>query len=228
MNISIISDIGVRRKENQDNYWYARLSIDNKEAGIICLCDGMGGLDNGKLASKIVVEAIREYLKTNSNFQDLSEVILQSNKTIYNLGKSSKQLMGTTCTVLMCYDGRYMIYHVGDTRCYVRHCNDVQQLTTDHSALTKYGITKENNPDMYKKYKSKLTRCLGVKENIALDYIEGIYESGDVFLVCSDGFWHFFDTGTMLDGRVDDLDNLVYNCINKGETDNITVGVLYI
>jgi len=221
------TDKGIKRKENQDNYWSALLSVDDIESGIICLCDGMGGLNNGGLASRMVVESVKEYIKTSVDFTGLIDVIRHINKTIYELGKSENQSMGTTCTILFCSSGKYEILHVGDSRCYKTNSEGIFELvTTDHSALKKYNITKEDNYDLWKKFKNSLTRCIGVKPDVTIDYLEGNYTEGDKFMLCSDGLWHFLDEKVFRNESILDFDLLIQQCIDNGETDNITIGVL--
>lgn len=226
MKIDSLTDIGVRRKENQDNYWSALLKVDGEDAGVICLCDGMGGLNNGGLASRIVVESVRDYFKKNIDFDGLSAVLQSANNTIHSIANGEGSRMGTTCTVLLCYEGTYRILHVGDSRCYLLRDHVFKALTHDHSALAKYKITKKNNPELYRKYKNSLTRCIGVKDYVQTDYVEGTYQSGDVFLCCSDGLWHYFDDNTYSEEELFQLKPLIKKCIDLGETDNITVGLL--
>lgn len=228
MTINSLTDIGIKRKENQDNYWSALLTVDGQEAGVICLCDGMGGMNNGGLASKIVVEAVRDYIKTDIDFDGLREVIQQANTTIYEIGSDEQSPMGTTCTILLCYNGRYQILHVGDTRCYLLRSTSFEPLTKDHSALKKYGITKKENEKLYNKYKNKLIRCIGAKPSVQLDYLEGEYQDEDTFFVCSDGLWHYLDDYDYYAEELFDLPELIKKCINSGETDNITAGILRI
>lgn len=228
MKIISLTDIGVKRQENQDNYWAARLSIDGDEAGVICLCDGMGGLDNGGLASRIVVESVSRYLLTYTDFKGLESVIKEANDKIMFLSGLDNVQMGTTCTVVYCFRGKYKIYHVGDSRCYLLRGDSFEPLTVDHSALVKYGITKDNSPELYKKYKNSLTRCVGVVKNLYLDYYEGEYFEGDSFLCCSDGLWHYLEDFEFEKKDLFDLKTLINKCIDSGETDNITVGILSI
>ena len=227
MKLISLTDIGVKRRENQDNYWSALLSVDGEEAGVICMCDGMGGLNSGGLASKMVASAVRDYLKTSIDFYGLKDVIEQANKSIYELSNGDKSaVMGTTCTVLLCYQGKYRILHVGDSRCYLLSNHEFNALTVDHSAIKQYGITKEKSELLYKRYKNSLTRCIGVKPEVTLDYYEGNYSKGDSFLVCSDGLWHYLEDYDYFEEDLFDLKGLVQKCMDSGETDNITVGVL--
>lgn len=231
MKLSSLTDIGIKRKDNQDNYWSARLSVDGKEVGVICLCDGMGGLDNGGLASRIVVEAVKEFFSNSVDLDELKQVVKDSNNLIYNKSIAERVSLGTTCTILICMDGYYHILHIGDSRCYKRSglTGDVTILTTDHSVLAKYKRAgKTLPPNLVKKYKNTLTRCIGVAGHIDLDYYNGKYSEGDLFLVCSDGFWHFLDFNSFYNSDFSDLSSLIKSYIGRGETDNITVGILEI
>lgn len=226
MKIQSLTDIGVKREENQDNFWAAHLAVDGEEAGVICLCDGMGGLSNGRLASRMVVSDVRDFFKSSIDFDELSSVLQRSNKAIYELASGEGVRMGTTCTVLLCYQGIYKILHVGDSRCYLLRGESFESLTRDHSALVKYGIKKSEAPELYRKYKNSLTKCMGVLDNVSLDYYEGQYQDGDTFLCCSDGLWHYFDDYNFTREELFDLGSLFRKCMNSGETDNITVGLL--
>lgn len=226
MKIYSLTDKGDARRDNQDNFWSARLRVNEEEAGIICLCDGMGGLENGELASRMVVQAVKSYILSDFDFEKIGEVLRDVNSRIkeYSNGKA----MGTTCTVLQCYKGRYKICHIGDSRAYLLRDNAISLLTSDHSAIHEYGISKKENPDLWEKYKSKLTRCIGVKEEISPDYYQGVYREGDSFFLCSDGCWHYLEDYGFNTDKFVDL-NWLFSAIRAyGETDNITAGILQI
>ena len=225
MNLQSISDIGVRRKDNQDNYWGALATVDGSECGIACVCDGMGGLNNGGLASKIVVDAVRDGFKSGVPFKELEGVLQHANSIIYE--KSSYGETGTTCTIVEAIDGRYRLLHIGDSRCYrLSKRGGFDVLTVDHSALRMYDLSPEKDYNMWKKYKNSLTRCIGVKPRIKVDYREGSYNKGDKFLVCSDGMWHLFEKACFHLEDLNDLRLLVNKAIREGETDNITCCII--
>lgn len=227
MVINSLTDIGVTRSSNQDNFWASRLSVNGKEQAVICLCDGMGGLSHGELASKMVVSAVRGYLLSGNPFDGLDNVIKKVNLEIYRTSSEDKtKMMGTTCTCLQCVDGEYRVWHVGDSRAYLVRNGESKQITIDHSAIRKYGVTKENNPQMYEKYKNKLTRCVGVKQDLQLDYYEGGARVGDRFILCSDGCWRVFEGKDFDVKLLSDLRRLIDTCIEYGETDNLTASVL--
>ena len=133
MDIISLTDKGVYRENNQDNYWAAVLDVNGEEAGVICLCDGMGGLENGELASRLVTSAVREYILKDFDFSGIIGVLEKVNRKIYNMsGGDSSKLMGTTCTIVMCYRGKYNVYHIGDSRGYLFRDGKSYQITEDH------------------------------------------------------------------------------------------------
>lgn len=222
MKIRGVTDIGVSRSENQDNFWASLLQIDGQEMGVVCVCDGMGGLSNGGTASRIVVEDVRSSLLEGVDVSNLASIIKQSNTTIYNVSKSGSK-MGTTCTTICCIGSKFFLFHIGDSRCYQIRGNKIRQLSTDHSAIKKFNIPKEDS--RYEKYKSKLTRCIGVKPSIQIDSFAGDYVVGDKFMLCSDGFWHTFEESNN-SLPLDNLEGCIKSCIKHGEKDNITVCML--
>lgn len=224
MNLQSISDIGTKRKDNQDNYWCAIANVDGSDCGVVCVCDGMGGLNNGGLASKIVVEAVKDGFKSGVPFRELEGVLQDANSVIYNKSNNvTNGKMGTTCTLLEVMNGRYKILHIGDSRCYrISKRGGFDVLTVDHSALRQYDLSPEKDYNMWMKYKNSLTRCIGVKPRIKVDYREGSYNKGDKFLVCSDGMWHLFEKSCFHMEDLNDLRQLVNKAIREGELDNIT------
>lgn len=227
MNIVTLTDIGSVRTENQDNYWSSILRCNDMEYGIVCVCDGMGGLLNGRLASSAVIRVVREYFMSNIDFDGIVPVLNNINKKIYSTSKGDlKKAMGTTCTLLMCCNGEYKIYHIGDSRAYLCRNNSFLLLTKDHSAIAEYGISKKSNPKLYAKYKNKLTKCIGAVSDILPDVLKGTYQYGDKFLLCSDGCWHYFDDFGIDINDINDLSVLFKKCKDSGETDNITAGLL--
>lgn len=229
MVLNSLTDIGQSRQSNQDNFWASRLKVDGYEQSVICLCDGMGGLSHGELASKMVVSAVRSHILEGKPFQGINELLQKVNNDIYASSQGDKsKLMGTTCTCLKYCDGEYEIWHVGDSRAYLVRDGQITQLTSDHSATKKYNVTKQNNPQLWEKYKNKLTRCIGVKPQVQLDYFDGVAKQGDRFVLCSDGCWRVFEDNDFDINLLTDLRKLFDTCIQLGETDNLTMSILTI
>lgn len=227
MEIYSVTDIS-KREENQDNYWCGILDVEGSEVGVLCVCDGMGGLDFGEKASRIVVEKIRNHVVCTGSLEGLGDVIVEANNTIKEVIASKRS--GTTCTVLMCRDGRYLVYNIGDSRCYHWYTEKgkpyVYQITEDHTVLQRYKKEgKEITPQIASKYKNVLTRCIGVDKAL-YDCFEGEYSEGDSFLVCSDGFWHTLSEEDFFNGNIYNLREMIRKCQRLGEVDNITACLL--
>lgn len=228
MIIKSVTNIS-KKMENQDNYWSAILNVEGREVGVLCVCDGMGGLNDGARASKEVVLRVRDSLLSTGSEVELGEVISKANDFIKQTsgGKAS----GTTCTVLICSDGKFSVYNVGDSRCYhwsdTKSRNFVRQITEDHTVIEKYRREgKELTPEELRKYKNVLTRCVGASKTAKYDVFEGRYSEGDSFLVCSDGFWHTIKDEDFLTGSINNIEDIVERCMELGETDNITACIL--
>lgn len=219
MLIEGYTDIGVRYPNNQDTFWSAKVKADDREYAILAMCDGMGGLDDGSFASSLVISSIRDSIIAGLiSKEDIYNAILSANQQILDKYKETNKQCGTTCTVAVIGGGYYYGWHIGDTRFYQFRGNSYRVLTEDHTVLNnkrKKGI--DVTEELTKKYKSILSRCIGVSQKPRLDSFEGDYESGDVFIACSDGFWNFWNMDTSsLQERINEVKV-------KGERDNITV-----
>lgn len=229
MQLRSLTDKGGSRSENQDNYWAAVAEVDGVEVGAVCLCDGMGGLNNGREASKVVVQGVKDYLVKSFEYDGLAHILSEANSKIHSMGGASKEtMMGTTCSILLVSEGRYRILHVGDARVYLLRAGRSYRLTDDHSAVVALKIDRFKEPEKFFKYRSKLTRCIGAKPSVTPDTYVGDYVPGDIFFVCSDGVWHTFDNNPLSESDIVDLRRLFDRCIAEGEHDNLTACVLYV
>lgn len=219
---------------------------------VICICDGMGGLSDGARASQTAASYIREVIMGELedgtiNEDAIENAMLRANADLKKSSTTAK--VGTTCTIFIAVDGEYRIFHVGDSRCYkVNRDNTYKVLTTDHTAYQRYtqrhDLRRKNgefflkgeriDKSIVRKFRSSLTRCLGVKERTQVDIYEGFYEPGEIFLVASDGFWHRLtaDPRWTMDLRrnfhEEHFKGLVRTFKNRGEKDNLTVAAVQV
>lgn len=229
------TDVGRKRKANEDN-----MSNAITQNGLVSVvCDGMGGHVGGATASKIAVSTIIQNL-TDNYYDDpriaIGESIDRANKAI--LGKAAEQPeltgMGSTCVLLLVRAGKVYIGHVGDSRIYLVRSRRIIQLTKDHSyvqMLVDSGeITKEQAE--HHPRKNEITNALGIPNmspaTIAEDAI--IPESGDCFLLCSDGLSGMVDDKTLCreisrqteKNTQNRVDRLIALANDNGGVDNIT------
>lgn len=229
MRIDAITEIGPKRKDNQDSYWVAKIRENSQDGVIACLCDGMGGLDKGALTSQTVVRAVREFISQgNWVLSDLIPMLEELNTSLYHKGKRDGYRAGTTCTLVKLFNYNYDVLHVGDSKCFRVdiETNESIQLTEAHNL---YEYWKANDPnrlvglsnEKLRKTKNTLTRCIGAEEQVRLDRYQGKYVAGDKFVICSDGFWHMVEAGYPVN-KITNLHEYVQMCIQQGETDNLT------
>ena len=234
-----ISDIGFRRRNNQDAQ-AVRIASDfetwKQRGHVLMVADGMGGHAVGELASKIAVDTVpHAYLKDNDRElpSALRNAVETANTAIFDRGMANREFlrMGTTCTVLTLSRQGVVIGHVGDSRAYRIRGSRIDQLTFDHSLqweLIRQGHMKPEEVYLHEP-RNVITRSLGPEPSIRVD-IEGPFGvvAGDTYLLCSDGL-----TSHLRDDEIGmiahelppgDACRLLVNLANlRGGSDNITV-----
>ena len=236
MEVYFQSDIGKRRKSNQD---YTATFTNQKNQLLALLADGMGGHQAGDIASRQAVEEIG--IAWEATMIDDSEKavqwflqhIQQTNQRIFEKGQSQPTLsgMGTTLEVVTILDNHLALAHVGDSRIYLFREQRLIALTEDHSlvnALLKSGeITQEmaeNHPR-----KNIITRSLGMPGSLEVDVAIHKIEDHDQLLLCSDGLTNMVSepkiTQILLEAASlqDASQRLIEEANAKGGLDNITV-----
>lgn len=236
MEVYFQSDIGKRRKSNQD---YTATFTNQKNQLLALLADGLGGHQAGDIASRQAVEEIG--IAWEATMIDDSEKavqwflqhIQQTNQRIFEKGQSQPTLsgMGTTLEVVTLLDNHLALAHVGDSRIYLFREQRLIALTEDHSlvnALLKSGeITQEmaeNHPR-----KNIITRSLGMPGSLEVDVAIHKIEDHDQLLLCSDGLTNMVSepkiTQILLEAASlqDASQRLIDEANAKGGLDNITV-----
>ena len=201
-----ISDIGLRRRNNQDACTVQVCSEQQewqRRGHLFMVADGMGGHAVGELASKIAVDTIphTHYKSQHPELSDaLREAIETANHAIHERGTHNRDFerMGTTCSTLVLGPSGALIGHVGDSRVYRVNQGKICQLTFDHSLqweLIRQGRMKPEDVYLHQP-RNVITRSLGPEPEVDVD-VEGPWpvEPGDTFILCSDGLTgHVADT----------------------------------
>lgn len=198
------TDIGRKRKSNQDSYF---LSLEKK---LFVVADGMGGHNGGDIASQMAVKTLPEYVIKNSDMDPallLSGSIKESNRAIKHFGETHPELVGMGTTIVSFYFRGQNIYigNVGDSRAYLISSKKIFQLTKDHSLVQEklnYGVYTREQAALDPQ-KNVLVRTVGFEDDVDADIFTYKVVKNDIFLCCSDG----------LHGKVSDED-IVY-IINK-------------
>jgi len=236
-----ISDIGMRRKNNQDSaavQLCADQEVWNQYGHLFIVADGMGGHAVGELASKIAVDTIPlTFFKSRAvdTHSALLEAIEHANAAIHERGTQNEDFkrMGTTCVVLVLSPQGAITGHVGDSRIYRVRDDRIEQLTFDHSLhweLQRAGRLKPGDA-FIPESKHVITRSLGPESSVKVD-VNGPHpvKPGDRFVLCSDGL-----TGHLKDSEIGmivrelpitESARLLVNLANlRGGSDNVTVVV---
>jgi serine/threonine protein phosphatase PrpC len=210
--------------------------------GIFMVADGMGGHAAGEVASAMAVQIVTRTIAPLQKQSDeeaeaaLKTALRDANRAIFErtIAEIDKQGMGTTASVLMLSRGHYLIGQVGDSRIYRARNGTLQQLTKDHSYVQEQVDAGFLTPEQarYHPYSNVITRCVGASRDVEPDTYQGDVQSGDVFLVASDGL-----TGMVDDSRLQEIvssgaspgrlvDMLIAEANGHGGLDNITAVVV--
>lgn len=230
-----LSDIGCARETNED-----ALSV-LPEQQIFVLADGMGGHNAGEIASQMACRLIPRFLQEKSTEagdprQILEDCIQQTHRAIYQESESNTEYKGMGTTVEVAWlKGRSLFWaHVGDSRIYLFRKDQLTQLTEDHSLVNDYlkkGIMTEeqarNTP-----MRNVILQAVGAADKIKVQTGCVDWESGDIFLLCSDGLSDIVEDEEIkmiLSGASDPEScarNLIERAKNLGAPDNVSVVLL--
>lgn len=197
------TDIGNVKSTNQDSFMLRVFTAKAGKMAFAVLCDGMGGLAKGEVASASLVNAFRKWseerlpvlcengIQDVDVYNDWCAIATEFNEKIKSYGKSSGVSMGTTVTAMLITEKRYYIINVGDTRAYELY-DGISVLTKDHSVVAREvelgNLTEEeaeNDPR-----RSVLLQCIGASDVVYPDVLFGDTRKDAVYMLCSDGFRH--------------------------------------
>ena len=208
------TDTGKEKNINQDAACVKRAKSPIGSISMAVICDGIDGLDKGELASSTVIKAFNSWFDyqlpiiiengmENQNkdiwkvlIKEIKEnwkrIIQEVNGKMIQYGKEKKCRLGTTVTALLILDEYcFLILHMGDSRIYLIR-NKIKQLTRDHTVtaleVAQGKISKEEAKQDPRKY--NLLQCVGLVEGIAPDIMIDTIQNGDVFLLCTEGFYN--------------------------------------
>ena len=187
-----------QRLHNEDSYGITQ--SDYETSGIVvlaALADGMGGLAQGEVASRLAVKTVIDGLSGQlENIQNNREGWLVSLVEQANAVVSEKvQNGGTTLSLVLLESTKMSIAHVGDSRIYFVRDREIRQLSEDHSLvalLVASGQISEAESQQHPD-RNVLTKSLGAKKRLSQGYVQTVtdieLQDGDVILLCSDGVW---------------------------------------
>jgi protein phosphatase len=242
-----ITDVGRRRKGNEDS-----LLVDD-DIGLYVVADGMGGHQAGEVASRVVVDVLRDYMKISHSEKDeqdlagidetLSEAanriisgILLANRTVYQLSLSNEayQGMGSTVSVVYFTENTLVAANVGDSPIYLIRDDTIEDLYVPHTMAAEHAaMAPKGSKPLGKQYRHMLTRAMGVQEAVTPDSSEIQVFKDDILVISSDGLSDKVSPEEILDivdkQHPDNVCRVLVDLANeRGGEDNITIIVLNI
>ena len=240
MNAFGITDKGKVRSANQDAY---RLSLSpDGEYVLAALCDGMGGVHGGEIASaaadsfmQYAEDMLRREPKSDAA-QVLREAAAYANLKVYDRAfrDESCRGMGTTLVAALVRPEDAAVVNIGDSRCYWLADGQLQQVTRDHSlvqSMVDRGLITEDEARSHPR-KNVIMRAVGLERTIRSDIFRLDIRPGDALLLCSDGLSNLVDAGEMesllLASSDDDAvcRELLRMALDRGAPDNVTLALV--
>ncbi|MEX2658555.1 MAG: Stp1/IreP family PP2C-type Ser/Thr phosphatase [Acidimicrobiales bacterium] len=228
------SDTGMVRTVNQDSSLVAE--------PLFAVADGMGGHAAGEVASQVAVEALR--LNAEPSAEGLVHAVRVANRAVWEKAEADPSMrgMGTTlCAVVLVAgsDGAeggdsVVVANVGDSRVYLFHNGELEQITEDHSLvedLVREGKLTHAEAKTHPQ-RNVVTRVLGIEEDVEVDSWHVDPYVGDRLLLCSDGLFNEVDDGPIagvlrrLEDPQEAAAELVRLANEGGGRDNVTVVVV--
>lgn len=248
--ISAGTDIGTMKKINQDSVLMKRIKTCRGRMAFAVLCDGMGGLKKGEVASAEVIRAFdqwantrlpqlcRQGLEDEKIRFDWKTIVVRMNSELAKYGKRQGIRLGTTVVVLLLTQARYFALNVGDSRIY-ELTDTVRRLTTDHSLMEREISMGRITPEEARTdpRRNVLLQCVGASDFVSPEFVFGTPADNAVYLLCSDGFRHEISTEEMYralapdqlcDAKVmhEKIGMLIELLKQRGEGDNITAALV--
>ncbi len=246
-NYGYCSDIGIEKQINEDSLLIRSANTSKGRIFLALICDGMGGLSNGEVASGTVIKCFSNWFSnylplflknkffTLNNLQDpINRVLKELNQKILFYGRQNRINLGTTATGIIILNNKYIIFHVGDTRIY-KISQDIIQITEDQTWMNnviknKILSKEEANKDSRK---NALLQCIGASKTVSPSFYFGEVKDGDLYLICSDGFRHLISKNEIFKEfsfkslvSKEDITNKLIDLVElnkkRNETDNIT------
>ncbi len=197
-----LTDTGCVRSENQDRV------LANHSLSLFVVADGMGGHSHGELAAELAISTVEYYVASSQDRFDvtwpfgynfelsvdanrLSTAIQLANRQVWNHSQQSPECagMGTTVAAILLSEGDVVIGNVGDSRVYLYRGNELKQVSFDDTFVNT--VARQAGADLEDlanhPMRNVLTQAAGSQDALDVHIVEQHLESGDVYLICSDG-----------------------------------------
>ncbi len=201
--ISAGTDAGITRKINQDSLYAGIMSAGDDRMVFAVLCDGMGGLKKGEVASASVIMAYRKWAMEQlphlmaDRFleeairREWCELAVRCNDRIRRYGAEHAIRLGSTAVVMLITEWRYYLMNIGDSRAY-EISDACRQLTQDQTVTAwevRMGLLTPEQAGRDPR-RNVLLQCVGAADAVYPDFFFGDTRRDAVYMLCSDGFRH--------------------------------------
>lgn len=248
--ISATTDVGIKKDTNQDSLSVKVINTNQGRMAFAILCDGMGGLQKGEVASAAVINAFNQWVMDelpalcNGPIEDhvireqWNKIITEMNQRIKSYGNYHQVQLGTTAVVMLITEGRYYILNVGDSRAY-EISDNIVQLTNDQTFIEREvalgHMTREEAEQDSRR--NVLLQCVGASPEVYPEMFFGDTKKDAVYMLCSDGFRHVISPQEIYNGlnpgvlvNEESMRNNATQLIEldkqRQETDNISVALV--
>lgn len=221
------SHVGLKRKVNEDSI----LMLADQQ--IFAVSDGMGGHAAGDVASAAVVDAIALLppgLEPADKMQAVRQALAGANDKVHALAVERRTTIGATVVVLVLADGHWLALWAGDSRLYRLRAGQIEMLTSDHSVVAELVLSGRMSWDEAELHpqSNQITRAVGVEPELQLQKVHGELQSGDRYLLCSDGLSKYagFETlrRILAVAPIETLaEQLIQLALDGGGADNVSV-----
>lgn len=244
-----ISNGGSKNSLNQDACFAGKTKAKDSEVVFAAVCDGMGGMKSGELASATIIEEARNWFYSKCDLEEnwvISEeeivdewrtLLIRCNERIIKYGNDNGIRLGSTSAFVLLWGGKVLVSNVGDTRVYeIPENGKMRRLSMDHSVVGKEIASGKLTEEEAKKDKRNniLTQCVGFYPRIDPYFYLGNTPDKGMYLITSDGFYNKVNNDEIvetLNFRIcntgetisNSLKDLVIRDRNRGERDDITV-----
>jgi serine/threonine protein phosphatase PrpC len=216
---------GLVRKFNEDSV------LTNSELGIWLVADGMGGHNDGNVASSMIADAIRTIDEASAKI-DLDESFRQQvqavNTRLLSISNGdSALLVGSTVVALLINGQTFSCIWAGDSRCYLVRAGDISQVSHDHTEvqeLVDQGTISLNEAKSWPR-RNVITRAVGADYDLQLETVSGAIEHGDCFVLCSD---QEILANVSWSRSNEACERLIDTALERGGKDNVSVVVVQV
>ena len=253
LELACFSDKGTVRSNNEDNMYASFYNIINEksedyccevysdtyseETSVIAVFDGMGGTEGGEIASLASVKQMDAFYnhvreKESWSNDDLSYLLLDTKKrmehaTRMEMEDSNAEQPGSTCCGFIMYNGKIKPFWIGDSRLYLFRKNQLILLTKDHTIAQEkidYGLITQEEALTVSSW-HYITKYIGDNQNSFTLGEEFSVESGDKYLLCTDGISDKFSPDKLAEYMTESptrFIEIVTSEIKKQSKDNAT------